>query len=472
MAVVHRISKPENESEAKAIRTLAEILPKSYTIFHNFELCTGVGLPYEYDVCVIGPFCVWHVEVKGYHGVIRGNSTEWLFENGSRQPSPIPLANKKSKVMASRIKEFAHSVWVETCVLLTDDRARIQVQDDQAARRIVHLGDARQYFTDRANLPVRTSSIRSQHGKICEALGCVRPRQTVRRIGLFDIVERINQTETRTVFLARHRYIRSRPMAIVKVFTFDVYKQDREQQIEAIFHDQEACRLLGAHPNLVDTWSMFAWDDDKFVLPTEYIERGRPLLTVEERQEDRDVPWSVKADWIIKMARGLDHAHSRGVVHRDLCPLNVVVAPGGVVKLVNFDLAKVEGRPFHCCTDELRRRLNRTYVAPEVWIDPWAADARGDIYSLGAVFYELIDGQPLYEDIEAVLDESAETPFDGERLRAALCPPRRNSFMGSPDEAVAVIERMMRRNPKDRQQNMSEVIEDLSILQLLDENSP
>lgn len=473
MAIIHRISQPENESEAKAVKTLAEVLPKTYIIFHNFELCTGRGLPYEYDICVIGDFCVWHVEVKGYHGTIRGNSTEWVFENGLRQPSPIPLANKKSKIMASRIKEFTPNIWVETCILLTDDRACVRVQDDQADRRIVHIGDAECYFTDRNNLPVRTYNIRQQHDKICKALGGVKPRKTVRRIGLFDIIERINQTETRTVFLARHRYIRSRPMAIIKVFHFDVYKQDQDKQIEAIFHDREACRLMGAHPNIVDTWCMFAWDDDKYVLPTEYIDHGRPLLALEERQEDRDVPWATKADWILKMARGLDHAHSCGVVHRDISPLNVVVAPGGVVKLVNFDLAKVEGSPFHCCTDELRQRLNRTYVAPEVWVDPWGANARSDIYSLGALFYELIDGQPLYEDIEVMLNDSRlETPFNRERLKAALCPPRRNSFMGSPDDAVTVIERMMRRSPNDRHQNMSEVIEDLSILLLLDESDP
>jgi hypothetical protein len=104
MAIVHRIAAPENASETKAIRVLAELLPDHYVIFHNFELTTGRGLPYEYDMCVIGDFAMWHVEVKGYRGMIRGTPSQWEFENGYRQPSPIPLANKKTKILSSKLR--------------------------------------------------------------------------------------------------------------------------------------------------------------------------------------------------------------------------------------------------------------------------------------------------------------------------------------------------------------------------------
>ena len=66
MAHVHRIGDPENKSETKAIRALAEVLPDDYLIFHNFELTTGRGLPYEYDMAIVSDFAMWHVEVKGY----------------------------------------------------------------------------------------------------------------------------------------------------------------------------------------------------------------------------------------------------------------------------------------------------------------------------------------------------------------------------------------------------------------------
>jgi hypothetical protein len=82
-AHIHRIGEPENPSEAKAIKALGEVLPAGYFVVHNFEVTTGRGLPYEYDVVVIGPYAVWHVEVKGYRGEIRGDAQVWQFENGA-----------------------------------------------------------------------------------------------------------------------------------------------------------------------------------------------------------------------------------------------------------------------------------------------------------------------------------------------------------------------------------------------------
>ncbi|MDJ0849113.1 MAG: protein kinase [Myxococcota bacterium] len=467
MARIHRIGKPENASESKAITRLAATLPQGYMIFHNFELCTGSGLPYEYDLCVVGDFAVWHVEVKGYRGTIQGDRYQWTFENGAVQPSPIPLANKKTKILASRIKGRAgrlRDVFVDTAVLLTDDQVRVRIQDEQASR-VIRLQDAPGHFTDPDRVPVRTSSIEHLHDPICERLFGLPPSRKIRRIGLYDVIEKINQTDTRTVFLASHRFIRTRPKTILKVFHFDMYTSDeeRERQIQTIFHDQNAVRLLGAHPNLIDTGDMFAWEDDQFVLPTEYIDQGRPLRVLLDAGEDREITWAEKADWIAKTARGLRHAHRRGVIHRDIRPMNVVVAPGGICKLVNFDLALIEGGASLGEPKGLVRRLDQAYVAPEVWCDPGAATTASDIYSLGILFYELITSQRPYGSI-ADLPEGAETPLDRELLLAELGTPGSEDFMDAPADAADVIARMCRQDPWQRYQDMDEVLEDLAIL--------
>lgn len=466
MAHVHRIGDPENSSETKAIKTLAQLLPENYFVFHNFELTTGRGLPYEYDMAVVGDFAVWHVEVKGYRGKIDGNANQWQFENGHVRPSPIPLANKKTKILASKIKGHSRvleKVWVETCVLLTDDKARIRLRDDQSSR-VIQLKDAIDYFTDPKSLPVRVDNIERHHDGICQALfGGARPGKKVKQIGLYDIIERINQTDTRTVFLAKHRYIRTRPKTILKVFHFDIYtsEAEKERQIQAIFHDQDAMRMIGVHPNIIDTSDMFAWEDNKFVLPTEYVERGRPLETILSRQEDRKITWAEKADIIAKMARGLRHCHLNGVIQRDVRPLNVVVAPEGVVKLVNFDLAKIQGTEHVSSDKKLKQRLDERYVAPEVWEDPDAATTVSDIYSLGIVFYELITSKQPYDHIEKV---GAETPLDRDLLMSELSTPGSEDFMGSPEDAVGVIERMTKQDPEARYQSIDEIIDDLAIL--------
>lgn len=465
MATIQRVGEPENQSEAKAITALASALPDDYTLVHNFELTTGRGLPYEYDLAVIGPFAVWHVEVKGYRGTIQGNQHHWVLDSGYRQPSPIPLANKKSKILASTLRKHDRrldDVFVETAILLSDERTSLRVQDPQA-QKIVRLDQAAEHFTDPSRLPVRPRQIGHLHDAILSGLVGLRPRRRVKQIGLYDVLERINQTEERTVFLAKHRYIRTRPRTILKVFHFDIYtsEEERQRQIEAIFHDQDALRLLGVHPNLIDTSDMFAWDDNKFVLPTEYVEQGRTLEEVLAEAADRAISWREKADIIVGTARGLRHAHMRGVIHRDVRPLSVVVGPGGLAKVVNFDLALLQHAPQLSTPKGLERRLDPRYSAPEVWRDPACADARADIYSLGILFYELITSQRPYASVE---DLEGEVPLDRELLLRELSTPGSEDFMASPQDAVDVITRMCAFDREARYPTLAGVLEDLSIL--------
>ncbi|MCA8924260.1 MAG: protein kinase [Planctomycetes bacterium] len=465
MAIVHRIGEPENASEAKAIKTLASLLSDDYILVHNFELTTGRGLPYEYDLAVIGPFAVWHVEVKGYRGTIQGNQHHWVLDSGYRQPSPIPLANKKSKILAGKLRGHdrrLEDVFVETTILLSDERAQVRVKDPQASR-IVRIDQALDYFTDPKRLPVSTRPISHLHDRICATLFDLRPVRRVTQIGLYDVIERINQTEDRTVFLAKHRYIRTRPRTILKVYHFDVYTSDaeRQRQIEAIFHDQDALRLLGVHPNLIDTGDMFAWDDNKFVLPTEYVDQGRTLEEILAESADRSISWREKADIIVGTARGLRHAHLRGVIHRDMRPLSVVVGPGGLAKVVNFDLALLQHAPQLSAPKGLERRLDPRYTAPEVWADPACADARADIYSLGILFYELITSERPYASVEEL---KGEVPLDRELLLKELSTPGSEDFMAAPEDAADVITRMCAYDREARYPSLDGVLEDLSIL--------
>ena len=161
------------------------------------------------------------------------------------------------------------------------------------------------------------------------------------------------------------------------------------------------------------------------------------------------------------MARGIQHAHRNGVTHRDIRPLNVVVAPGGVVKLVNFDLALIRGEKQIQEPKGLERRLDRRYAAPEVRRDPASATVRSDIYSLGIVFHELITGKRPYEDPKTV---TGETPLDREKLLSELSAPDSADFMASPKDAVPVIAQMCAQEPEQRYDCLDGIIEDLAIL--------
>jgi tRNA A-37 threonylcarbamoyl transferase component Bud32 len=466
MATIHRIGAPDNDYELKAIKSLAAALPDDYALAHNLEFATRQGLPYEYDIVVVGEHAVYHVEVKGYRGTIRGDRHHWIFENGAVYPSPIPLANKKSKILASHLNRPGRtdSVYVETVVLLTEDGVSPQIKDEQA-HRVITMKDAVHHLTAPETLPVVTTPIGGMRNEICEVILGARPSHKVKQIGLYNVLERMNQRDDRVVYLAEHRHIRMRPKTVLKVFHYDVYasKEDQDQQIKAIFHDQEALRLISGHPNIISTGDFFAWEDDKFVLPTEYIECGRPLEVLLGKHEDKQITWTEKRQIISAVARGLRHAHRSGVIHRDVRPLNVVVAPGPIVKIVNFDLARIEKAPDDFQVPDLEDRLDPAYVAPEVWNNPAAATPASDVFSLGVVFYELITGVKPYEHVQDVIARK-EAPLDLDVLRAEFETRGSEDFMAHPQDAIDTILKMCSFEASERHQSMDEVIEDLELI--------
>jgi hypothetical protein len=461
VAIIHRIAPPENASETRAVTELARNLSDEFIIFHNFELATPQGMPYEFDICVVAPHAVYHIEVKGYRGQIRGDQYQWQFENGAVTPSPIPLANKKTKILAGKLRgrdRRMDDVFVETLIMLTDDRAQARLRDDQA-QLVVRLPEAIEQIQSPRGRQIGRN-ISPLHDRICEALFQTSPRKRVTQIGLYDIIERVSQNDRRTVFLGHHRYIKTRPQTILKVFHFNIYasEAEKQKQIDAIFHDQNALRLLGVHPNLIDTGDFFAWEDNKFVLPTEYVDGGRPLRMWVDEGVAEKAPYAKKADAITGVARGLAHAHKHGVIHRDVRPMNIVVARSGVVKLVNFDLALIKGYPEVGDPKGLAQRVDRRYSAPEVLADPGSATEASDIYSLGLVFHEVMTG--ITPDGEA--DSRAElNEADVVKAIKAAGP---SDFDRSPEDVASVIARMCHADPKARYQQMQGVKDDLAII--------
>ncbi len=467
MAIIEAVGEPENESEALAIRRLGEILPGDWLLIHNFEVCTGRGLPYEYDIVVVGEWAVYHVEVKGYRGRIHGDSRSWNLDNGAVYPSPIPLANKKTKILAERIAAGSASlgrVFVETVILLSDDRARALMKDPQS-RRVLNIEEAARAMADPAWLPVKTDSIARHRIDVGRVLVDFSPSRKVKSIGLYDVVSKIAQHDHLTVFLANHRHVRTRPATVLRVHHVDPYlaKEQRERRIDAVFHDQDALRLVGAHPNVMRTGDIFAWEGDQFVEPTEYVEDGLPLSLVLEGAAEHPLPWERRVEIVRRAAAGLRHCHAHGVVHRDLKPLHIVVNPSGIVKLVGFDLSLIRGHEDLRDPEELKARLDPRYVAPEAWIEPGAADEQSDIFSLGVVFYELVTGRHPFEDVDQVI-AGGDVHVSTGSIRRAISVPGAGADGARPKDVKEVIARMCAFHRDLRYPSMDAVLEDLQLL--------
>lgn len=153
------------------------------------------------------------------------------------------------------------------------------------------------------------------------------------------------------------------------------------------------------HPNVIDIYRVSTLDDRPYLV-TELV-RGVSLAKL-----DKPVPWQTALDIAIGLARGLAAVHRRNVVHCDLKPSNVMLDPDGVAKIIDFGLARVVS------DGELADHTpvgTPDYMAPEVWRGE-APSRRSDVYSLGAVLFELLTGAPPFGDVDlAALPEQVTT---------------------------------------------------------------
>jgi len=161
-------------------------------------------------------------------------------------------------------------------------------------------------------------------------------------------------------------------------------------------------------------------------------------------------------DIVIQVARALHHAHSCGLIHRDVKPKNIIINPSGVVKLADMGLAR-ETTDIEAAQTEAGRAYGTPYyIAPEQIRGKIDIDGRADIYGLGATFYHMVTGRVPF---------MADDPSDVMRkhLKDPLIPP--DHINTSLSAGISeVIEIMMAKRKEDRYNNVEELLTDLEAL--------
>ena len=267
-------------------------------------------------------------------------------------------------------------------------------------------------------------------------------------IGNYLILDKLGQGGMGVVFKARHRKLgRFGALKILPPsFTRDPGAVMRfRREFEA------AGRLK--HPNLV---AAFEADEDRGVhfLVMDYVE-GINLDRVV--REHGPLPVSDAIDYLIQAARGLEAAHEKGIVHRDIKPGNLMLDRRGTVRVLDLGLARIvdASNPFN---KTITGRLTQSgtymgtidYMAPEQAEDSHSVDHRADIYSLGCTFFFLLTGRE---------------PFAGETILKRLVAhqehpaPSLRAIRPEVSPALeAVYQKMMAKKPEDRPASMTEVI--------------
>jgi dienelactone hydrolase/predicted Ser/Thr protein kinase len=229
-----------------------------------------------------------------------------------------------------------------------------------------------------------------------------------------------------------------RPVAI-KVLPAEA-TADLERHRRFVREAQSASALN--HPNIVTIYEI-GEDAGTTFIAMELVE-GAPLDRILARGE---LPLTTALDYAVQIAAALAAAHARGIVHRDIKPANIVITPDGRAKVLDFGLAKLIERAPSESTITAMATMPGTLIGTLAYMSPEQAegrpiDARSDIFSLGAVIFEMIAGRRPFastSDLGLVTAILRDPP-----------PPLRTLRPGVPPEIEAILDRALAKNPAGR----------------------
>ena len=205
----------------------------------------------------------------------------------------------------------------------------------------------------------------------------------------YEILERIGTGGMAIVYKAKcHRLNR---LVAIKILKSDL-AQNEEFRRRFNAESQAVAQL--SHPNIVSVYDVSRGGDMEYIV-MELIDG----ITLKQYMEKRgQLNWRESLHFITQIMRGLSHAHSRGIVHRDIKPQNIMVLRDGSVKVADFGIA---------CLADSAQTLTQEALGSVHYISPEQArgdrpDARSDIYSSGVVLYEMLTGRLPFEGESAV----------------------------------------------------------------------
>ncbi len=160
------------------------------------------------------------------------------------------------------------------------------------------------------------------------------------------------------------------------------------------FRDESQAVAMLSHPNIVSVYDVSRGETEYIVM--ELIDG----ITLKQYMERRGkLNWRESLHFITQIMRGLSHAHSRGIIHRDIKPQNVMILRDGSVKIADFGIARLESAAQQTMTQQALGSVH--YISPEQAKGD-RTDARSDIYSAGVVLYEMLTNRLPFEGDSAV----------------------------------------------------------------------
>ena len=218
-----------------------------------------------------------------------------------------------------------------------------------------------------------------------------------------------------------------------------------DEEFRRRFHAEGENVAMLSHPNIVSVYDVSSSDEANFLV-MELIEG----ITLKQYMEKKGVlNWKETLHFAMQIAKALEHAHDKGIVHRDIKPHNVMVLKNGSVKVTDFGIARVMSKS-NTLTKEALGSVH--YISPEQAKGGWV-DNRSDLYSLGVVMYEMLAGRPPY-DAESPVAVALQHINGGAAMPSTLNP-------NIPGGLEQIIMHGMELETKDRYTSATEMLRDM-----------
>ncbi len=269
--------------------------------------------------------------------------------------------------------------------------------------------------------------------------------QEPRTLGGYRLLRRIGEGGMGVIYLGYHE-TEDRQVAI-KVLSDHL--ANSQTLVDRFYREAKSGALLN-HPNIVRNLAVGQdHSTGKHYLVLEYVD-GPSAHALLDRFGRLSVGDAVHI--ALDVARALEHAHSRNVIHRDIKPDNILISPSGLAKLSDLGLAKRTDEASHLTAT--RQGFGTPYYMPyEQALNARQADGRSDVYALGATLYHLVAGQVPFSGVNSleILDKK----------KLGFFAPASSVNPEVPRELDGILERMLACEPHDRYQTASELIVDL-----------
>lgn len=213
------------------------------------------------------------------------------------------------------------------------------------------------------------------------------------------------------------------------------------------FKNESKAIAMLSHPNIVDVYDVSFGDLIQYIV-MEYIEG----ITLKEFiEKEGSLRWKDAVHFTIQILKGLQHAHDKGIVHRDVKPQNIMVLPDGTIKVTDFGIARFARNDQKTITDRAIGSVH--YISPEQARGE-KTDEKADIYSVGVMLYEMLTGKLPFQA------ESAVSVAIMQLQRDPQLPTEINSSIPVGLEQITM--RAMQKTPERRYQSSAEMLCDLA----------